>query len=178
MKSANQRFAGRYRPPGPKRSPLITPEGAAALKHELHDLWSNKRPVITQAVREAAALGDRSENAEYIYGKKMLREMDSRILYLQRRLDHIKVVDGVPSNPYKVYFGAWVTLIDDDDNERQYRIVGPDELNPSSGYISIDSPLALALIGKQLDDRVELSELNKGYDIIAIKYLGVRPANE
>ncbi|MFQ3211527.1 MAG: transcription elongation factor GreB [Candidatus Paceibacteria bacterium] len=175
MKPANQRFAGRYRPPGPKRSPLITPEGAAALKDELDDLWRNKRPVITLAVQEAAALGDRSENAEYIYGKKMLREMDSRILYLQRRLDHIKVVEGLPADPNKVYFGAWVTLIDDDDNERHYRIVGADELNPSSGYISIDSPLALALIGKKLDDRVELNNLNKGYDIAAIKYSGVQP---
>jgi transcription elongation factor GreB len=175
MKPANQRFAGRYRPPGPKRSPLITPEGAAALKDELDDLWRNKRPVITLAVQEAAALGDRSENAEYIYGKKMLREMDSRILYLQRRLDHIKVVEGLPADPNKVYFGAWVTLIDDDDNERHYRIVGADELNPSSGYISIDSPLALALIGKKLDDRVELNNLNKGYDITAIKYSGVQP---
>ena len=175
MKPANQRFAGRYRPPGPKRSPLITPEGAAALKDELDDLWRNKRPVITLAVQEAAALGDRSENAEYIYGKGMLREMDSRILYLQRRLDHIKVVEGLPADPNKVYFGAWVTLIDDDDNERHYRIVGADELNPSSGYISIDSPLALALIGKKLDDRVELNNLNKGYDIAAIKYSGVQP---
>ena len=175
MKPANQRFAGRYRPPGPKRSPLITPEGAAALKDELDDLWRNKRPVITLAVQEAAALGDRSENAEYIYGKKMLREMDNRILYLQRRLDHIKVVEGLPADPNKVYFGAWVTLIDDDDNERHYRIVGADELNPSSGYISIDSPLALALIGKKLDDRVELNNLNKGYDIAAIKYSGVQP---
>ena len=175
MKPANQRFAGRYRPPGPKRSPLITPEGAAALKDELDDLWRNKRPVITLAVQEAAALGDRSENAEYIYGKKMLREMDNRILYLQRRLDHIKVVEGLPADPNKVYFGAWVTLIDDDDNERHYRIVGADELNPSSGYISIDSPLALALIGKKLDDRVELNNLNKGYDITAIKYSGVQP---
>ena len=175
MKPANQRFAGRYRPPGPKRSPLITPEGAVSLKDELDDLWRNKRPVITLAVQEAAALGDRSENAEYIYGKKMLREMDSRILYLQRRLDHIKVVEGLPADPNKVYFGAWVTLIDDDDNERHYRIVGADELNPSSGYISIDSPLALALIGKKLDDRVELNNLNKGYDITAIKYSGVQP---
>jgi transcription elongation factor GreB len=115
-------------------------------------------------------LGDRSENAEYIYGKKMLREMDSRILYLQRRLDRIKVVEGTPADPNRVYFGAWVTLVDDDDNERCYRIVGADELNPSSGFISIDSPLALALIGKQLDDRVELSDLDKGYDIIAIDY--------
>lgn len=170
MKSAKQRFAGRYRAPGPKRSPLITPEGAAALKAELDDLWRNKRPVITQAVGEAAALGDRSENAEYIYGKKMLREMDSRILYLQRRLDRIKVVEGTPADPNRVYFGAWVTLVDDDENERCYRIVGADELNPSSGFISIDSPLALALIGKQLDDRVELSDLDKGYDIIAIDY--------
>ena len=175
MKSAKQRFAGRYRPPGPKRSPLITPEGAATLKDELDDLWRNKRPVITQAVQEAAALGDRSENAEYIYGKKMLRDLDSRILYLQRRLDHIKVVEGVPADLKKVYFGAWVTLVDDDDSERRYRIVGADELNPSSGYISIDSPLALALIGKRLDDRVELSNLKKGYDIIAIDYADAQP---
>lgn len=170
MKSPHQRFAGRYRAPAPKRSPLITPQGAAALKSELDDLWRHQRPVITQAVREAAALGDRSENAEYIYGKKMLREMDSRILYLQRRLDHIKVVQGVPADPNRVYFGAWVTLMDDHDQQRHYRIVGPDELNPNAGYISIDSPLAMALIGKQLDDRVELSKLDKAYDIIAIRY--------
>jgi len=102
--------------------------------------------------------------------KKMLREMDSIILYLQRRLDHIKVEQGVPADPKRVYFGAWVTLVDDHDNEHCYRIVGADELNPSSGYISIDSPLATALIGKQLDDRVELSQLDKGYYIIAISY--------
>ena len=101
--------------------------------------------------------------------------MDSRIPYLQRRLDHIKVVEGVPADLKKVYFGAWVTLVDDDDNERRYRIVGADELNPSSGYISIDSPLALALIGKRLDDRVELSNLKKGYDIIAINYAEAEP---
>jgi len=172
MKDAKQRFAGRYRPPAPKRSPLITPEGAQALKDELHELWINKRPVITQAVKEAAALGDRSENAEYIYGKKMLREMDSRILYLQRRIDHVKIVDGIPSDLNKVYFGAWVTLVDDDDNERKFRIVGPDELNPSMGYISIDAPLALALIGKQLDDHIDLKTLGKGYDILAIDYQG------
>lgn len=170
MKDARQRFAGRYRPPRPKRSPLITAVGAQALKDELQDLWSNKRPVITQAVKEAAALGDRSENAEYIYGKKMLREMDSRILYLQRRIDQIKVVDEPPSNLAKIYFGAWVTLLDDNDQQRRYRIVGADELNPSGGYISIDSPLALALIGKQLDDYVELKDLGKGYEIIAIDY--------
>ena len=174
MKSAHQRFAGRYRPPSPKRSSLITPEGAQALKHELDDLWRNQRPVITQAVSEAAALGDRSENAEYIYGKKMLREMDGRILYLQRRLDHIKVVDGLPADPNRVYFGAWVTLVDNNDNERQYRIVGPDELNPNAGFISIDSPLALALIGKQLDDRVELNDLGRGYDIIDIQYISAK----
>jgi len=170
MKDAKQRFAGRYRPPSPKRSPLITPAGAQALKDELNDLWSNKRPVITQAVKEAAALGDRSENAEYIYGKKMLREMDSRIRYLQKRIDQVKIVEYLPTDQNKVYFGAWVTLVDDDDNERRYRIVGADELNPSQGYISIDSPLALALVGKQLDDRVELASLDKGYDIIAINY--------
>ena len=160
----------RYRPPQKPGAKYITAEGEILLKSELHQLWKVERPQVTQSVSEAAALGDRSENAEYIYGKKMLREMDSRIRYLQKRIDQVKVVDCLPTDQNKVYFGAWVTLVDDDGHERRYRIVGADELNPSQGYISIDSPLALALVGKQLDDRVELVSLNKGYDIITIDY--------
>ena len=164
------RYGGRYRPPGPKRSPLITAQGAEALRTELDYLWREKRPQVTQAVKEAAALGDRSENAEYIYGKKQLREIDSRVRFLQKRLEIIKVVEQLPSDLSKVYFGAWVTLIDEQDVERKVRIVGPDEIDPKLGYISIDAPLAKALVGKELDDLVELVDLNKSYEIIQIDY--------
>jgi len=164
------RYGGRYRPPGPKRSPLITAEGAQTLRTELDYLWREKRPQVTQAVKEAAALGDRSENAEYIYGKKQLREIDSRVRFLQKRLEIIKVVDQLPSDLNKVYFGAWVTLVDELDVERKVRIVGPDEIDPKLGYISIDAPLAKALVGKKLDDLVELQDLNKSYEIMKINY--------
>ena len=106
------------------------------------------------AVSEAAALGDRSENAEYIYGKKMLREIDSRVRFLRKRLENLKVVRDRPGDPNKVYFGAWVTLEDEDGEQARYRIVGPDELDLRSNQISIDSPLARALVGKELDAEV------------------------
>ncbi len=109
---------------------------------------------MTQAVSEAAALGDRSENAEYIYGKKMLREIDSRVRFLRKRLENLKVVRDRPGDPNKVYFGAWVTLEDEDGEQARYRIVGPDELDLRSNQISIDSPLARALVGKELDAEV------------------------
>ena len=164
------RYGGRYRPPAPKRSPLITAAGAKALRTELDYLWRNKRPQVTQAVKEAAALGDRSENAEYIYGKKQLREIDSRVRFLQKRLQNIKVVDHLPSDQSKIYFGAWVSLLAEHDVERKLRIVGADEIEPKLGYISIDSPLAKALMGKQLDDLVELPDLGKSYEVIDIHY--------
>ncbi|MCY1176741.1 Transcription elongation factor GreB [compost metagenome] len=109
---------------------------------------------MTQAVSEAAALGDRSENAEYIYGKKMLREIDSRVRFLRKRLENLKVVRERPADPGKVYFGAWVTLEDEDGEQSRYRIVGPDELDLRNNLISIDSPLARALVGKELDAEV------------------------
>lgn len=146
----------RYRPPRRAGTALITPEGEARLRAELHELWHVRRPQVTQAVSEAAALGDRSENAEYIYGKKMLREIDSRVRFLSKRLENLKVVDQAPSDPNKVYFGAWVTIEDEDGNEARYRIVGPDELDLKQGLISIDSPLARALIGKSLDAEVKV----------------------
>ncbi len=113
-----------------------------------------RRPQVTQAVSEAAALGDRSENAEYIYGKKMLREIDSRVRFLTKRLEKLKVVSDKPSDPNKVYFGAWVTIEDEDGEQARYRIVGPDELDLRNNQISIDSPLARALVGKELDAEV------------------------
>ena len=147
----------RYRPPRTAGTPLITPEGEARLRAELHELWHVRRPQVTQAVSEAAALGDRSENAEYIYGKKMLREIDSRVRFLRKRLENLKVVRERPADPNKVYFGAWVTLEDEDGETARYRIVGPDELDLKQNLISIDSPLARALVGKSLDAEVRVS---------------------
>lgn len=146
----------RYRPPRSAGTPLITPEGEARLRAELHELWNVRRPQVTQAVSEAAAQGDRSENAEYTYGKKMLREIDSRVRFLRKRLENLKVVDQRPADPDRVYFGAWVTLEDEDGETARYRIVGPDELDLRQNLISIDSPLARALVGKGLDAEVRV----------------------
>lgn len=146
----------RYRPPRTAGTALITPEGEARMRAELHELWHVRRPQVTQSVSEAAAQGDRSENAEYTYGKKMLREIDSRVRFLTKRLEALKVVSEKPSDPNKVYFGAWVTVEDEDGRESRYRIVGPDELDLKQNLISIDSPLARALIGKALDAEVRV----------------------
>ena len=162
----------RYRPPRPAGTALITPEGEARMRAELHELWHVRRPQVTQSVSEAAAQGDRSENAEYTYGKKMLREIDSRVRFLTKRLENLKVVDSRPSDPNKVYFGAWVSLEDDDGHESRYRIVGPDELDLKTQQISIDAPLARALIGKALDAevRVQTPTGEKAWYIVAIEY--------
>lgn len=148
----------RYRPPRPKSSPYITKAGYDRLQAELTYLWKEKRPEVTAKVSEAAAQGDRSENAEYIYGKRQLREIDGRIQFLSKRLDELNVVDRIPPNTDQVYFGAWVTLEDAEGNEQTYRIVGADEFDADDRYISIDAPLARALIGKSLDDEIVLSE--------------------
>ncbi|WP_346836548.1 transcription elongation factor GreB [Microbulbifer sp. SAOS-129_SWC] len=147
---------GRWRPPRPRGSRYITPEGARRMRAEVKFLWEEERPRVTQAVSDAAKLGDRSENADYIYGKKRLREIDSRVRFLTKRLEEITVVDRLPEDRDKVFFGAWVTLEDDDENTRCYRIVGPDEFNVKEGLISMDSPVARALLGRRLDDEVEL----------------------
>lgn len=162
----------RYRPPRPAGTPLITPEGEARLRAELHELWHVKRPQITQSVSEAAAQGDRSENAEYTYGKKMLREIDSRVRFLSKRLEKLKVISEPPSDPGKVYFGAWVVLEDEDGQQARYRIVGPDELDLKQGLISIDSPLARALVGKPLDAEVQVHTPTgtRHWYIVAIDY--------
>ena len=136
------------------RTRYITAEGEQALREELRFLWKEKRPEVTQAVREAAAQGDRSENAEYIYGKKQLREIDRRVRFLTKRLDELTVVDRLPDDRGKVFFGAWVTIENEDGDESTYRLVGPDEFDLSRGYLSIDSPMACALLGKRIDDEV------------------------
>ncbi len=127
----------------------ITPEGARRLRDELNDLWRKKRPEVTQKVSEAAALGDRSENADYIYGKKQLREIDKRIRYLTRRLDHLEIVDRKPADLETIFFGAWMKLEDEDGIVTCYRIVGADEFDLSKGWISLESPMAKSLLGKR-----------------------------
>ena len=146
---------GRYRAPNPPKAPYITPEGFEQLVTEEQEIWP-RRNEVTAALSAAAAEGDRSENAEYIYRKKELASIDYRIRYLQRRIPSLKVVNTLPENQQQVFFGAWVTLEDDDENEVQYRLVGPDELDSHKQYISIDSPLAKALMKKEIDDEVEV----------------------
>ena len=143
---------GRWRPKGKPASKYITPEGYRRLNDELQRLWKEERPPITQSVQEAAAQGDRSENAEYIYGKKQLCEIDRRIRFLSKRLDGMNVVERVPEDTGKVFFGAWVEVEDDDGKVERFRLVGPDEANGSRGEISVDAPLARALLGKRVDD--------------------------
>jgi transcription elongation factor GreB len=163
---------GRNRLPQPKSSAYITPEGASRLRQELDYLWRVKRPQVTQAVSEAAAQGDRSENAEYIYGKKQLREIDRRIRFLQKRLDALVIVDRAPTDSTRIYFGAWVRLETDRGETVEYRIVGPDEFDLEKGLISIDSPLARALLKKTTDDEVSLA-LPRGrtlYTVLEVRY--------
>jgi transcription elongation factor GreB len=164
----------RYRPAQPKGSKFITPEGAQRLRSELDHLWRVLRPQVTQAVQEAAAQGDRSENAEYIYGKRQLREIDSRVRFLRQRLDGMVIVDKPPSDPRKVFFGAWVTLEDDAGTELKYRIVGPDEFDAKPGYISMDAPLGRALLRKGIDDevKVEVPGGIKEYVVVDVRYEG------
>ena len=163
---------GRYRPPREPSSPYITGEGAIQLRDELRQLWKVERPQVTAMVHEAAKNGDRSENGDYIYGKRRLREIDSRVRYLTNRLEDVTIVDRIPGNTEKVFFGAWVTLEDEKGQNVCYRIVGADELDTSKGYISVDSPLAKALIGKNLDDEIAFSLHGESHDylIIAIRY--------
>ena len=135
-------------------SPYITPDGHKHLSEELCYLWKIKRPQVTQAVADAAAMGDRSENAEYIYGKKQLRQIDSRIRFLTKRLSELIVVDRIPEDTSRVFFGAWVEIEDSDGNVYRYRIVGPDEFDADRGFISIDSPMAKALLRRTEGEEV------------------------
>ncbi|XOV88752.1 MAG: transcription elongation factor GreB [Pseudomonadota bacterium] len=132
----------------------ITPGGARKLRDELNHLWRVKRPEVTQKVAAAAALGDRSENADYIYGKKALREIDKRIRYLTKRLDNLEIVERKPADQEKIFFGAWIRLEDEEGQVSELRIVGADEFDLSRGWISLNSPMARSLLGKRQGDDV------------------------
>ncbi len=163
----------RWRPPAEKSTALITPEGHARLKAELDDLWRVRRPEVVRALSAAAAEGDRSENAEYTYRKKQLGEIDRRVRYLSKRLESLRVIDAAPSDPEAVFFGAHVELEDTDSGElAHYRIVGPDETDAKAGWISIDSPLARAMLKKRVDDEFE-AQLPGGlvrFAVLAVDY--------
>lgn len=148
---------GRYRPPQPVGSKYITAEGHKRLTDEHDYLWKKKRPEVTRILSAAAAEGDRSENAEYIYRKKELREIDARVRFLRKRLDDMVIVDRTPTDTNKIYFGAWVTIEDDNGDEKTYRVVGPDEFDAKLGWISMDSPMGKALLGKSLDDEIKIA---------------------
>jgi len=161
---------GRWRPPAPDSSPYITPAGFAALQKELDDIWLRRRDVV-KALAEAAAEGDRSENAEYIYRKKELGGLDRRIRYLQKRLPALNVVRELPDGD-AIFFGAIVEVQDDAGDTRTYRIVGPDEADPNTFAISMDSPLARALLKKKIDDEVvvETGETTMTLVVLSIQY--------
>lgn len=163
----------RWRPPPEKSTALITRGGHDRLKAELDELWRVKRPEVVRALAAAAAEGDRSENAEYTYRKKQLGEIDRRVRYLSKRVPALRVVDEAPADPAAVFFGAWIELERIDTGELvRYRIVGPDETDAAGGWISIDSPLARALLKKRVDDEVE-AQLPGGparFAIVAVEY--------
>src|ERR1700688_3349793 len=144
----------RFRPRQAPGSKYVTPEGAQRLRAELDELWRLERPRVTQAVAEAAAQGDRSENAEYVYGKRRLREIDRRVRFLRQRLEGMVVVDEPPAETARIFFGAWVTLESPGSAPLCYRIVGPDEFDRAPNYISMDSPLGRALLRKRLHDEL------------------------
>lgn len=163
----------RWRPPAPQSSNYISFKGAKKLKTELTHLWKVERPQVTQVVSEAAKNGDRSENGDYIYGKQRLREIDRRVRYLTKRLDEVTVVDKVPTNQSKIFFGACVSLSNlDDGSVLEVTLLGADEIDSEKNYISIDSPMAKALLGRSLDDEISITIGERHYDyrIEAIEY--------
>lgn len=162
----------RYRKSEPAGSQFATAEGARRLREELDYLWRIQRPQVTRAVQEAAAQGDRSENAEYIYGKKQLREIDRRVRFLRKRLEGLVVVSRPPDDVGRVYFGAWVRIEDDEGHETELRIVGPDEIDPARRYVSMDSPIARALMRRGNGDEftVEVPGGQRTYVVTEIRY--------
>ncbi len=160
--------------PRPQISNYITVAGEKRLREELNYLWRTERPQITQSVSEAAAMGDRSENAEYIYGKKRLREIDRRVRHLRKRLELLTVVSTPPSDPSKIYFGAWVSLEDELGKEHRFKLIGPDEVGDADGYISIDAPLGRALLGKMAEDEISIDTPSghKLWYVIGVSYEG------
>ncbi len=163
---------GRWRPAERAGSPYITAEGASRLREEIQYLWRQLRPEVVKALAAAAAEGDRSENAEYIYRKKQLGGIDRRIRYLSKRIDVMIIVDQVPADISVIRFGAHITLHTSVEGRVDYRIVGVDETDAKKGHISIDSPVARALLGKRVGDstEVELPECRVLFEVIAIQY--------
>jgi transcription elongation factor GreB len=151
---------------------LITPEGYAELQKELDYLWREERPEVTKKVQWAASLGDRSENADYQYNKKRLREIDRRVRYLRNRLSNLRIVEYSPVQEGKAYFGAWVTLINEEDESLSFRIVGPDEIYGKKNYVSLNAPTAKACLGKTVGDivLVQTPESQKEWEILRIEY--------
>ena len=162
----------RWRPPKPRSSPYITPEGGKALNAELKALWLQRRQEVVPALQAAAAEGDRSENAEYIYRKRQLAGIDRRIRYLSKRLDEVQVVHSKPPRDDRVFFGACVRVEDAAGAKKRYRIVGSDETNAAKGWISVDSPVARALLGKGVGDvvAIDLPDGRMEVEITAILY--------
>jgi transcription elongation factor GreB len=167
----------RWRPPSEKSSPYITAEGHARLKAEFELLWRVRRPEVVRALSAAAAEGDRSENAEYQYRKKELREIDARLKYLTTRLEEVKVIEPRDSGERRVFFGVWVELADDGGGSRCYRIVGADETDSAKGWISVDSPVARAVLGRGEGEvvKVRLPGREVEYEIIAVRHDEARP---
>jgi transcription elongation factor GreB len=163
----------RWRPPAPGSTAIITREGFERLKAEVDHLWHVLRPEVVKALTAAAAEGDRSENAEYIYRKKQLGEIDRRARYLSKRIPSLKVAEGAPSDRNLVFFGARIELENVDNGETlHYRIVGPDETDAKRGWISIDSPMARAVLKKRVDDEFA-AELPGGpaqFAVVAVDY--------
>jgi transcription elongation factor GreB len=163
----------RWRPPPEKSTAIITRAGFERLREEFNELWKLRRPEVVKALSEAAAEGDRSENAEYIYRKKQLGEIDRRVRYVSKRLETLKVADDRPSDPTAIYFGAWFEIEKADSGELlRYRIVGPDETDAALGLISIDSPLARAALRKRADDEfsVELPTGRASFVVVSVDY--------
>lgn len=165
---------GRYRPPAKPSSPYITRDGYQRLQAELKQLWRVERPEVTRALAAAAAEGDRSENAEYTYRKKQLAGIDRRIRYLTKRMDHFQVVDRKPTSAEQVFFGAWVQVADSANEISVMRIVGSDETDAKAGWISVDSPMARALLGKACHDEFDVATPSgeQTYEVVAISYQG------
>ncbi|MCS5634955.1 MAG: transcription elongation factor GreB [Myxococcota bacterium] len=160
-------------PPSARGSNYITPEGYERLRAEHLQLWKVERPLVTRQVSVAAALGDRSENADYIYGKRRLREIDSRLRFLEKRMEALQVVHPDSNRDRdRVFFGAWVTLADEAGEEVRYRVVGPDESRPGSGLISMDSPVGRALLGKSVGDELTIKRPRGAidYEVVTVSY--------
>ncbi len=163
---------GRWRPPEKPGSPYITPAGAKQLREEVQYLWKTLRPEVVKALSAAAAEGDRSENAEYTYRKKQLGEIDRRVRYLSKRIDVMNIVEDQPADTTVIRFGAWITLQGATRELLEYRIVGVDETDAAKGYISIDSPVARALLGKSVGDssEIELPQSRERFTVKEVRY--------